>query len=512
MICLRTAFNNRLQRLAATKTQCLLVPRRWKKTKSKKKKYTKPGTQNRSDPTVLALRYFDETYRAHFGGLWPIIRLGLLSPHKHGALLNNYSARADSIEVQRLRQFGAVDIVEEAAKEIGPSDVHSTESHSVKDNDLIQENDAPLKGIQEMRRVASMQANYQGFDQLDSLSTSTSRDDKETEPKETPPHLVESEEGQSEEEKKWWEDQYIIAPGYEAKMESLIQGGEFDNRQSRTLVQPASNISIINAPIKMNPNLRCYVHQDEGNIKRFPRVKSDSTSGLLTYYAMDAASVLPVLALDLRMDETVLDLCAAPGGKSVAMLQTMYLGGLESNEPNKSRRQRLRSVFNSYVPASMMDSGVVNVSGEDGQELGDLQPNSYDKVLVDVPCTTDRQSALVPTNNIFNLYRVKERQNLPKLQRNLLCSALQAVKPGGDVVYSTCTLSRLQNDDVVENAISTCRSQYKIQANVVDLSPLTSALDKVFNFWKECTYGQLVLPGLKRNFGPMYFCKLRRIK
>ena len=91
-------------------------------------------------------------------------------------------------------------------------------------------------------------------------------------------------------------------------------------------------------------------------------------------------------------------------------------------------------------------------------------------------------------------------------------AALQAVKPGGDVVYSTCTLSQLQNDDVIESTIYTCRSQLKIKVAVVDLSPLTSAFDEVFNFWRHCSYGQLVLPGFRRNFGPMYFCKLHKIE
>ena len=66
---------------------------------------------------MLALKHFDETYTAHFGKHWPIIRLGLLSSHKYGALINNYSCAvtADSEHIKRLARFGAVDIVENAA-------------------------------------------------------------------------------------------------------------------------------------------------------------------------------------------------------------------------------------------------------------------------------------------------------------------------------------------------------------------------------------------------------------
>ncbi len=126
--------------------------------------------------------------------------------------------------------------------------------------------------------------------------------------------------------KQWWEDQYIIAPGFESKMEGLIQSGGLGVHQSRSPPSRASDIGIIKSPITMNPNLRCYVHEDEGNVTHLPPVKSDSMTQLLSYYPMDAASILPVLALDLRPDEEVLDMCAGPGGKTLAMLQTMCLG------------------------------------------------------------------------------------------------------------------------------------------------------------------------------------------
>lgn len=90
-------------------------------------------------------------------------------------------------------------------------------------------------------------------------------------------------------------------------------------------------------------------------------------------------------------------------------------------------------------------------------------------------------------------------------------AGLQAVKPGGDVVYSTCSLSHQQNDAVIETALYQCQTETKIEVAVVDLSPLTQCLGHIFHFSDKTKHGQLVLPNLKNNFGPMYFCKLHRV-
>lgn len=89
-------------------------------------------------------------------------------------------------------------------------------------------------------------------------------------------------------------------------------------------------------------------------------------------------------------------------------------------------------------------------------------------------------------------------------------SALLSVRPGGDVVYSTCSLSTLQNDGVVQGAIIKCQEEFDLQIQVVDLSPLATCLSPVFKFSDITKYGQLVIPDLTANFGPMYFARLHK--
>ncbi|KAK2152584.1 hypothetical protein NP493_2441g00000 [Ridgeia piscesae] len=89
-------------------------------------------------------------------------------------------------------------------------------------------------------------------------------------------------------------------------------------------------------------------------------------------------------------------------------------------------------------------------------------------------------------------------------------AAAHCCKPGGSIVYSTCTLSPPQNDGVVQAALELLWQQTNIDIVVQDTGHLADTFSNTFNFYK-CRFGQLVLPNLTANFGPMYFCKLKRL-
>ncbi|XP_068098637.1 5-methylcytosine rRNA methyltransferase NSUN4 [Hyperolius riggenbachi] len=249
----------------------------------------------------------------------------------------------------------------------------------------------------------------------------------------------------------------------------------------------------------------CYTFP-RGDISRFPSPRVDM-SGLLEYYLMDAASLLPVLALDVQPGHSVLDLCAAPGGKTLALLM-QNCRFLAANDKSASRTQRLHKVLHSFIPRHLFKEDRVRVTSWDGTEWPDQ--GVFDRVLVDAPCTADRHSLLEEENNIFHRMRMKERQMLPALQTALLVSGLRAVAPGGDVVYATCSLSQLQNELVVERALDIADSEHGIRASIRDLRPFQEIFRNTFNFHTNCRIGELVVPHLTANFGPMYFCKLRR--
>ncbi|XP_078074852.1 5-cytosine rRNA methyltransferase NSUN4 [Mustelus asterias] len=261
--------------------------------------------------------------------------------------------------------------------------------------------------------------------------------------------------------------------------------------------------------VPISPNLKCFTFP-RGDITRFEPARPDSLR-LLEYYLMDAASLLPVLILDVQPGHTVLDLCAAPGGKSLALLQTECCRHLAVNDISSSRLNRLRKILHSYVPKNVRTEDRLRITSFDGRHWGKIERNTFDRVLVDVPCTTDRHSVLEEDNNIFSRLRLKERQRLPLLQTQLLVSGILATKPGGSIVYSTCSLSQLQNEYVVERAVDVAKTEHNVEVCLVDLTAVQTLYSDTFNFHGRCRVGELVLPHLTANYGPMYFCKLQRI-
>ncbi|XP_021094491.1 tRNA (cytosine(34)-C(5))-methyltransferase, mitochondrial isoform X3 [Heterocephalus glaber] len=160
-------------------------------------------------------------------------------------------------------------------------------------------------------------------------------------------------------------------------------------------------------------SMKCYL---SGTPDRMASEKHQ-VGNLKKYYLLNAASLLPVLALELRDGEKVLDLCAAPGGKSVSLLQCAWPGFLHCNEYDSLRWRRLRQTLESFVPQPLRN--VIKVSELDGREIGDAQPETFDKVLVDAPCSNDR-SWLFSSDTQKATCRIHQRRNLPVLQLELL--------------------------------------------------------------------------------------------
>ncbi|XP_042274585.1 tRNA (cytosine(34)-C(5))-methyltransferase, mitochondrial isoform X1 [Thunnus maccoyii] len=297
-------------------------------------------------------------------------------------------------------------------------------------------------------------------------------------------------------------------------------------------VQLVSSSHALNQPPQSEPSLslpcsslQCYIHPYP---LRFPS-QAHRPGQLKQYYLLNAASLLPVLALQVRDGEKVLDLCSAPGGKALAIMQCATPAFLCCNEPDPHRRDWLAKTLESFLPHSL--NSQVIVSAQDGRSFGQSEAGAYDKVLVDAPCSNDR-SWLYSSSGQQGEQRLKERARLPVLQAQLLRSALSAVRPGGIVVYSTCTLSSSENYAVVETVLNDCP-----EAEPEDLwEEIAVPLSNCFTFSPahhgheqtphkpslQPQYGTvssyhhrlgiLVVPQPHKTWGPMFLSRIRRRK
>ena len=177
------------------------------------------------------------------------------------------------------------------------------------------------------------------------------------------------------------------------------------------------------------------------------------------YYMQDASAMAPARVLSPRPGELVLDLCAAPGGKS-GQLAAMLAGGgaLICNEPEPKRAQVLRGNLERLGVAA---AAVVCAPPD---RLARLWPQTFDAVLVDAPCSGEGMFRRDPQAR--DQWSPDRAAGCAKRQREILASAAQMVRPGGRLVYSTCTFNRAENEDNIHWLIEAC----------LDFAPLDFAL------------------------------------
>lgn len=213
-------------------------------------------------------------------------------------------------------------------------------------------------------------------------------------------------------------------------------------------------------------------------------------SQLSEYYKMDPASILVAQALKVKPKEKILDMCAAPGGKTLILAEALNgTGELMSNEISKDRRERLMRVLHEYVPKDKRSN--IFVKGLDGNQYGLRMPEYFDAVLCDAPCTGERH--LIENNKEFGQWTERRSQNLSVRQFSLLSSAWLSTRNGGRIVYSTCSISPYENDDVIKKLV-------KRRSVVIVRDDFLSSQ----SFVEQTEYGYQILPD-SSNFGPMYF-------
>ena len=186
----------------------------------------------------------------------------------------------------------------------------------------------------------------------------------------------------------------------------------------------------------------CLVLTGTGNIEQLRSFRE----GL--FYVQDPAARLSVLCAGLTEDtRQVLDCCAAPGGKSFAAAMDMAgKGSILSCDVYPHKAELIGK------GAGRLGMESITPKVQDATEFCPQWENTMDVVIADVPCSGYGIIRKKPDIRYKNL---QEMAQLPELQEKILCNAARYVKPGGLLLYSTCTLVRAENEEVVENFLQT---------------------------------------------------------
>ncbi len=156
------------------------------------------------------------------------------------------------------------------------------------------------------------------------------------------------------------------------------------------------------------------------------------------FYVQDPAAMMPANLIKLDSDMTVLDLCAAPGGKSIQIATELKNGILVSNEINPNRAKIL---FSNIERMGLTNTIILN---NDSYELARKYPNTFDVIFIDAPCSGEGMFRKDP--NAIKEWSLKKIEECSKIQKELLKNADIMLKDGGYIVYSTCTYS-LEEDE-----------------------------------------------------------------
>ena len=164
-------------------------------------------------------------------------------------------------------------------------------------------------------------------------------------------------------------------------------------------------------------------------------------------YLQSLSSMIPAVVLEPKEKENILDMTAAPGGK------TTQIAAIAENkvfitacEKNKIRYDRLKY--------NVEKQGVknINIMQEDSRKLSDYF--SFDKILLDAPCSGSGTENVFTPN--FSEYLI---QKSSKVQEELLTKSLTILKPAGEMVYSTCSILKEENEDIVKKVLKKFKAQ-----------------------------------------------------
>jgi len=223
-------------------------------------------------------------------------------------------------------------------------------------------------------------------------------------------------------------------------------------------------------------------------------------------FVQSASSMAAVHALGVQPGHDVLDLCAAPGAKtSLIHRQQAGSGILVANELSRARTERLRALL------GRLEITDVEILTGPGELLGRSHARCFDRVLADVPCSGEGRFHL-SDQSTWSRWSESSIRGLSRRQTVLLQSACRACRPGGEVLYATCTMAPEENEQVVDRVLSKADPPVELLPVQLDLPDRRPALQS----WGGDAYAHDLSHALRilasETMTPFFMARLRRME
>lgn len=233
---------------------------------------------------------------------------------------------------------------------------------------------------------------------------------------------------------------------------------------------------------------------------KFSPYSITSTSEYLLgyYYVQDLSSCLSVNELEIGEGLSILDMASSPGGKTTFIAQKMNnSGSILALEPNKLRLKRL---FYNLERCGVINTCIWNIEGSDILNY-DIK---FDRVLLDAPCSCD--GIIQKDINRKKTYTQKSIEYCSSTQNILINTAIKVTRPGGLILYSTCSLAPEENEFIIDGILS----RYP-----VNLENITYGIDALtefegINLHKSLNRAKRLYPHIHKTNG-FFMAKLRKI-
>lgn len=313
-------------------------------------------------PVDKALQHFDDFYKQVYGKQWESIRQALLGKQKYVAVINNYDNTEPTIASLELGGALNVRTLFNLKKEYIQEMYKQNRKVNYLDR-IWKHNKITGNRIQATTDLADLQNAKPKFSLESSLKTAEIDSSR----------IIDENAGFMTNSL----NEFVPATKLKGMDDYVLEGDHYRYYEKDANFQVRIEREYdIHFPEHLQ--VYCYEENSENN---FPSPKKGATD-VLNYYLMDGGSLMPILALDLKPGCSMLDMCAAPGGKSFLALQTLYPELLVCNDVSRSRTKRIHSVLEQFfydVEQNWLQSGRVRVTCSDGRNQTE---ENYDRILV----------------------------------------------------------------------------------------------------------------------------------